>query len=122
MAIGDTNYGEGSSREHAAMEPRHLGCAVVLAKSFARIAETNLKKQGILVLQFVNPDDYKKIGEEDRITVPPDQLEIEVGKSVILTIEHAADLSETIETSHSFSSEQIAWFKAGSALNWIREK
>ena len=119
IAVGDTNYGEGSSREHAAMEPRYLGCRAVLAKSFARIAETNLKKQGILPLWFAVESDYDKIQEDDVLDVDAD---VAVGEPVYVTIRHADGLMDVIETKHTFSSEQVEWFKHGSALNLLREK
>ncbi len=121
VAIGDTNYGEGSSREHAAMSPRFLGCKAVIVKSFARIHETNLKKQGILALTFVNPSDYDKIQEKDRISLLGLSA-LAPGKTVELLIEHEGGKSETIEVKHTMTEEQIGWFKAGSALNLIREK
>jgi len=119
IAVGDTNYGEGSSREHAAMEPRYLGCRAVLAKSFARIAETNLKKQGILPLIFTVESDYDKILEDDTLDVDAD---VTVGESVYVTLKHADGSMEVIETKHTFSAEQLEWFKHGSALNWLRER
>ena len=119
VAVGDTNYGEGSSREHAAMEPRYLGCRAVLAKSFARIAETNLKKQGILPLWFAVESDYDKILEDDVIDVDAD---VAVGEAVYVTLRHSDGSVEAIEMKHTFSAEQLEWFKHGSALNWLREK
>ena len=119
VAVGDTNYGEGSSREHAAMEQRYLGCRAVLAKSFARIAETNLKKQGIMPLWFAVETDYDKILEEDLIYVDTD---VAVSEPVYVTIKHADGSMDVIETKHTFSSEQLEWFKHGSALNWLRER
>jgi aconitate hydratase len=119
VAVGDTNYGEGSSREHAAMEPRYLGCRAVLAKSFARIAETNLKKQGILPLWFMNEQDYDKIMEDDVVDVESD---VNVDESVYVTLKHADGSVEVIETKHTFSAEQLEWFRFGSALNWLRER
>ncbi|MDP3698000.1 MAG: aconitate hydratase [Nanoarchaeota archaeon] len=119
IAVGDTNYGEGSSREHAAMEPRYLGCRAVLAKSFARIAETNLKKQGILPLWFSKETDYDKILEDDLIDVDSD---VKVNEPVYVTIKHADGSVEVIEMSHTFSVEQLEWFRYGSALNWLRER
>ncbi len=116
VAIGDENYGEGSSREHAAMEPRFLGCAAIITKSFARIAETNLKKQGILPLTLKNPTDYEKFHEDDHISV----LGVETltpGQDLEILIEHADDGKQKIAVSHSLNAEQIAWLKAGSALN-----
>ena len=119
VAIGDTNYGEGSSREHAAMEPRYLGCRAVLAKSFARIAETNLKKQGILSLWFSKESDYDKILEDDIIDVDND---VAVGEPVYVTLKHADGSVEAIKMSHTLSAEQLEWFRFGSALNWLRER
>ena len=116
--VGDENYGEGSSREHAAMEIRHCGGYVVIARSFARIAETNLKKQGLLALTFSDPDDYDLIGERDRISVfglaqmAPDQ-------PLQLRIDHEDGTSDTVQVNHTYTEQQIAWFRAGSALNMI---
>lgn len=121
IAVGDNNYGEGSSREHAAMSPRFLGCKAVVVKSFARIHETNLKKQGILALTFVNPDDYEKILETDRVSITG-LSQLAPGKNVEMTIDHANGKSEKVELKHTMTEEQIGWFKAGSALNLIREK
>lgn len=118
VVIGDDNYGEGSSREHAAMEPRFLGCRAVITKSFARIHETNLKKQGILPLTFVNPDDYEKINETDRIGIHG-LMDFAPGKNLQLSITHDDGSTETVEVAHSFSPVQIDWFKYGSALNKI---
>jgi aconitate hydratase len=120
IAIGDRNYGEGSSREHAAMSPRYLGCRAVLARSFARIHETNLKKQGILPLVFADPADYERIRRDDRLTLL-DLDKLAPGKPVKVRIRHADGREETIETQHSLTHEQIAWFRAGSALNLIRQ-
>jgi aconitate hydratase len=121
VAVGDGNYGEGSSREHAAMSPRFLGGRVVLVKSFARIHETNLKKQGILPLTFANPADYDRIRKDDRLSF--EGLEtIAPGKPVTVRIRHTDGTAETIETRHSLTREQIAWFMAGSALNLIRSR
>jgi len=121
VAVGDENYGEGSSREHAAMEPRYLGCQAVLARSFARIHETNLKKQGILPLVFENPGDYDKIRETDRISVRG-LSGLTPGKSLQAIVHHEDGSEETIQCAQSFSAEQIAWFKAGAALNLLREE
>ena len=119
IAIGDENYGEGSSREHAAMEPRFRGCKVVLVKSFARIHEANLKKQGILPLTFDNKDDYELIEQDDKLTIEnPSNIEPE--KQVIVNIEKSDGKILAIATNHSLSDEQITWFKAGSALNYIK--
>jgi len=121
MIIGDSNYGEGSSREHAAMTPRYLGCCAVIAKSFARIHETNLKKQGILALTFVNPTDYDKILEDDRLSLL-DLKNLQEGKPVKCMIHHSNDTDDEILLKHSYNVSQIEWFKAGSALNLMRTK
>jgi aconitate hydratase len=119
VAVGDRNYGEGSSREHAAMSPRYLGCRVVLVRSFARIHETNLKKQGVLPLTFAEAAYYDQIGREDRLSfVGLDKLS--PGQPVEILITHADGSQKTILASHSMTSDQIAWFQAGSALNLIR--
>lgn len=120
IVVGDENYGEGSSREHAAMEPRNLGVKVVLVKSFARIHETNLKKQGVLALTFNNPSDYDKILEDDTINVIVS--DIEVGKAVKIILNHADGLVDEIEALHTYNENQLNWFKAGSALNLIRKQ
>lgn len=119
IVVGDHNYGEGSSREHAAMEPRHLGVKAVIVKSFARIHETNLKKQGMLGLTFANESDYDKIREDDTFNFT-DLTEFAPGKSLHLEIEHSDGNKETIELNHTYNAQQIEWFKAGSALNLIR--
>lgn len=119
VAIGDENYGEGSSREHAAMEPRFRGCKVVIVKSFARIHEANLKKQGILPLTFDNKEDYNLINQEDKLTIQ-DPSNLEPDKQVIVNIEKPDGNHLSIKTNHSLSDEQITWFKAGSALNYIK--
>jgi aconitate hydratase len=119
-AIGDQNYGEGSSREHAAMEPRFRGGVVIFARSFARIHETNLKKQGLVPLTFSDPDTYNKIEESDRISVlnlppvPDKPMQCRITKADGSTID--------FEAKHTFSPEQVEWFKAGSALNIVRAK
>ena len=119
IVVGDENYGEGSSREHAAMEPRHLGVRAVLVKSFARIHETNLKKQGMLALTFANKADYDKIQEADKIdivgltTFAPE-------KPLTLVLNHADGSKDEISVNHSYNDQQIEWFKAGGALNIIR--
>jgi len=121
VIVGDNNYGEGSSREHAAMTPRFLGCTAVIAKSFARIHETNLKKQGVLALTFGNPDDYEKIHEDDQISIS--QLDgLAPGKPVECNILHADKTSEKIMLNHSYNDLQLEWFKAGSAMNFLRKK
>lgn len=119
VIIGDENYGEGSSREHAAMSPRFLGCTAVVTKSFARIHETNLKKQGILALTFADVKDYDKIREDDKVSLT-DLANLVPGKDVKMTIEHADGSKEVISLKHSYNAEQMKWFKAGSALNLIR--
>lgn len=116
MVVGDENYGEGSSREHAAMSPRYLGCVAVLARSFARIHETNLKKQGILPLTFADPADYDRLDGSDRVTISG-LYALEPGRPVTVLVKKADGRVEEIETRHSLTREQIAWFRAGSALN-----
>jgi aconitate hydratase len=120
LIVGDENYGEGSSREHAAMEPRHLGVRVVLVKSFARIHETNLKKQGILALTFSDPADYEKIREDDLFDIVG-LNELTPGTPLTMTIKHTDGSSEKITVNHSYSDLQIHWFKAGSALNYMKQ-
>jgi aconitate hydratase len=119
IVVGDENYGEGSSREHAAMEPRHLGVKVVLVKSFARIHETNLKKQGMLALTFANKEDYDRILEDDVIDVVGLNA-FAPGKSLEVVLHHADGTTYAFEALHTYNEGQIAWFKAGSALNLIR--
>ena len=116
VVVGEENYGEGSSREHAAMSPRFLGVKAIITKSFARIHETNLKKQGILPLTFADPKDYDTIEQNDRITITGLQG-LAVGKPVSVAIYKADGKEITIQTNHSLTGEQISWFKAGSALN-----
>jgi aconitate hydratase len=118
--IGEHNYGEGSSREHAAMTPRYLGCAVVIAKSFARIHEINLKKQGLLALTFEDPKDYDKITQYTKLTLDLDQFE--PGKSIICKLNHKGGKEEKIRLRHSYNLAQMEWFRAGSALNVLRKK
>ena len=121
IVVGDQNYGEGSSREHAAMEPRHLGVKAVLVKSFARIHETNLKKQGMLALTFVNAEDYDKIQEDDTF----DFINLESfapNTPLQIQITHADGTTDTILANHTYNEQQIGWFKAGSALNLIAEE
>jgi aconitate hydratase len=121
VVVGDHNYGEGSSREHAAMEPRHLGVKIVLVKSFARIHETNLKKQGMLALTFENESDYNKIQEDDTFNfLDLDRFAPE--KPVTIEVEHADGSRDTIKTLHTYNDQQIGWYKAGSALNLIARK
>jgi len=118
VVVGDENYGEGSSREHAAMEPRHLGGKVIIVKSFARIHETNLKKQGMLPLTFADPADYEKIREGDKLSILG-LTEFAPGKQLKLIIKHIDGTKEQALLNHSFNKAQIEWFKAGSALNLI---
>jgi aconitate hydratase len=119
IVVGDENYGEGSSREHAAMEPRHLGVRVVLVKSFARIHETNLKKQGMLAVTFANKEDYNKILEDDTFEITG-LSKFEPGKQLTLVARHADGSEDEIKINHTYSPGQIEWFKAGSALNLIK--
>ncbi|HPF34448.1 MAG TPA: aconitate hydratase [Candidatus Krumholzibacteria bacterium] len=119
VVVGDENYGEGSSREHAAMEPRHLGCAAVLVRSFARIHETNLKKQGILPLTFKNPADYDKVQEDDRISILG-LKDLAPRKPLTVELKHADGKVDAITVEHTFTADQIEWFKHGSALNKIK--
>ena len=121
VIIGDNNYGEGSSREHAAMTPRFLGCAAMITKSLARIHETNLKKQGVLALTFSNPNDYDKILEDDKISLI-NLNELEPQKQVKCIISHNSGNKEEILLNHSYNKSQIDWFKFGSALNVLRNK
>ena len=120
VIVGDENYGEGSSREHAAMEPRHLGARVVLTRSFARIHETNLKKQGMLALTFANPEDYNLILEDDSIDVSGLES-FQPGKLLQLTLHHSNGSTDVIQAKHTYNEAQIEWFKAGSCLNYIKE-
>lgn len=121
IVIGDENYGEGSSREHAAMEPRHLGVRAVLVKSFARIHETNLKKQGMLALTFADKNDYDKIREDDSIDING-LTNFTPGQPLELVLHHADGSSDTIVANHSYNEQQIEWFRAGAALNIIRQQ
>ena len=121
VVVGDHNYGEGSSREHAAMEPRHLGVVAVLVKSFARIHETNLKKQGMLALTFVNESDYDLIQEDDTFNFT-DLVDFAPGKTLHVEVVHADGSKDVIEMNHTYNAQQIEWFKAGSALNLIRRQ
>jgi len=120
VVVGDENYGEGSSREHAAMEPRFMGVKVVLVRSFARIHETNLKKQGVLALTFDNRDDYDKVQEDDTFTVKG-LAEFAPGKQFTVVLNHADGSKDEIKANHTYNDNQIEWFKAGSALNLIRK-
>ncbi len=119
IVVGDENYGEGSSREHAAMEPRHLGVKVVLVKSFARIHETNLKKQGMLGVTFANSADYDKIKEDDVIDITG-LTNFTPGVQLTVTLNHADGTKDEFKVNHSYNAQQIEWFKAGGALNIIR--
>jgi len=119
IVVGDENYGEGSSREHAAMEPRHLGVRAVMVKSFARIHETNLKKQGMLALTFANKEDYNKIQEDDVIDIVG-LTSFAPGKQLSIVFNHKDGSKDTIMANHSYNAQQIEWFKAGGALNIIR--
>jgi aconitate hydratase len=119
IVVGDHNYGEGSSREHAAMQPRHLGVKVVLVKSFARIHETNLKKQGMLALTFANENDYDKIQEDDRLSLI-DLKDFAPAKDITLRLRHADGSTDDIICNHTYNEQQIEWYKAGSALNLIK--
>ncbi len=119
IVVGDENYGEGSSREHAAMEPRHLGVRAVLVKSFARIHETNLKKQGMLALTFDNKEDYTKIQEDDIIEIAGLNY-FAPGQQLIMIFNHSNGSKDSIKVNHSYNAQQIEWFKAGGALNIIR--
>lgn len=119
IVVGDENYGEGSSREHAAMEPRFLGVRAVLVKSFARIHETNLKKQGMLALTFVNKDDYNKLQENDVVDILG-LTTFAPGKNLTLQLTHADGTTESFEVAHTYNEQQVEWFKAGGALNIIR--
>jgi aconitate hydratase len=116
IVVGDENYGEGSSREHAAMEPRHLGVRAILVKSFARIHETNLKKQGMLALTFADKADYDKIREDDIFDIKG-LMSFSPEKPLTLVIHHGDGKIEEIKANHTYNANQIEWFKAGSALN-----
>ena len=121
VVVGDENYGEGSSREHAAMEPRHLGCAAVIVRSFARIHQANLKKQGVLPLTFVDPADYEKIQETDRLSILG-LSELAPDRNVEVVVHHEDGSEDRIEVAHTLNDEQIEWFQAGSALNLLRQQ
>ncbi|XP_026861875.2 aconitate hydratase, mitochondrial [Electrophorus electricus] len=120
VVVGDENYGEGSSREHAALEPRHLGGRAIIVKSFARIHETNLKKQGLLPLTFADPADYEKIRPDDKISITGLKTFVP-GKPLQAILKHSDGSKETIELNHTFNETQIEWFQAGSALNRMKE-
>jgi aconitate hydratase len=121
VVVGDENYGEGSSREHAAMEPRHLGVRAILVRSFARIHETNLKKQGMLALTFANREDYDKVQEDDSIDILG-LTSFAPGKSLTVVLHHKDGSSDSITVNHTYNEQQIEWFKAGGALNVIRKE
>jgi len=120
VVVGEENFGEGSSREHAAMEPRYLNVKAVIVKSFARIHETNLKKQGILTLTFSDKEDYAKIRENDKIDIVG-LKDLKPGKQISLVLKHSNGKTENISARHSYNEAQIEWFKSGSALNVIRK-
>lgn len=120
IVVGDENYGEGSSREHAAMSPRLLGVGTVIVRSFARIHETNLKKQGVLALTFANSADYEKVREDDKISVMG-LGSFAPGKPLTVTLDHHDGTKDSFEGNHSYNADQIAWFKAGSALNLMKD-
>jgi aconitate hydratase len=120
IVVGEENYGEGSSREHAAMEPRFLGVRAILVKSFARIHETNLKKQGMLALTFADVADYDKIRQDDVIDlVGVDKFT--AGKSLKVSLTHADGTKDVFEVNHTYNTQQIEWYHSGSALNKIRK-
>jgi aconitate hydratase len=119
VVVGDHNYGEGSSREHAAMEPRHLGVCAVIVKSFARIHETNLKKQGMLGLTFENESDYNLVQEDETFNFT-DLDAFAPGKQLSLELVHADGSVDSIKLNHTYNAQQIEWFRAGSALNLIK--
>ena len=121
IVVGDQNYGEGSSREHAAMQPRHLGVVAVLVRSFARIHETNLKKQGMLALTFADEADYDKIREDDTFDFV-DLKDFSAGKPLTILVKHADGTEDTILANHTYNEGQIEWFRAGSALNLIKKQ
>jgi len=121
IVVGDENYGEGSSREHAAMEPRHLGVRAILVKSFARIHETNLKKQGMLAITFADKADYDKIQEDDKIDVLGLTTFAE-GVQLTVVLHHKDGSSDSIKVNHTYNEQQIEWFRAGGALNVIRSE
>ena len=120
VVVGDWNYGEGSSREHAALEPRHLGGTAIITRSFARIHETNLKKQGMLPLTFSNPEDYDRINPDDKIDLLVTKLT--PGKPITMRVHPKDGKTFEVELSHTFNEGQIEWFKNGSALNTMAKK
>jgi len=121
VVIGDENYGEGSSREHAALEPRHLGGIAVIVRSFARIHETNLKKQGMLPLTFADPADYDRIDGSDKISILG-LKDLAPGKPITLSVKKKDGKTFEIKANHTFNEQQIEWFKYGSALNKMAAK
>jgi len=121
VVVGDENYGEGSSREHAAMEPRHLGVRAIVVKSFARIHETNLKKQGMLALTFADKADYDKLQEDDTIDIIG-LTAFTPGKPMTMVLHHRDGSEDRIMLNHTYNEQQIEWFRAGSALNLIRKQ
>lgn len=121
VVFGEENYGEGSSREHAAMEPRYLGVNAVIVKSFARIHETNLKKQGMLALTFVDPIDFSRVRQDDIVSIP-DFKDMAPGKNLTIKLDHSDGTTESFEVAHTYNAAQIDWVRAGSALNKIREE
>jgi aconitate hydratase len=120
VAVGDENYGEGSSREHAAMAPRFLGACAVIVRSFARIHQSNLKKQGVLPLTFADPGDYEKVQEHDRVTIHG-LSDLAEDQPLEVTFHHADGSEDRVRVMHTLNDEQIGWFKAGSALNLLRQ-
>jgi aconitate hydratase len=121
VVFGEENYGEGSSREHAAMQPRYLGVKAVVVKSFARIHETNLKKQGMLALTFADPADYEKIRQDDTIDLLGFD-DMKPGKNLTVVLHHADGTEDRFEVAHTYNEAQIEWVRAGSALNKIRQE
>jgi len=121
VAVGDENWGEGSSREHAAMAPRFRGCKAIIVRSFARIHEANLKKQGVLALTFADPAAYDLIGEDDRISIRG-LAELAPGRPVDCVVTHPDGSTDAFQATHTMSDEHIEWFRAGSALNIIRAR
>ncbi len=121
VVVGDENYGEGSSREHAAMEPRHLGVRAILVRSFARIHETNLKKQGMLALTFADKADYDKIQEDDTIDILG-LTSFAPGQPLTVVLHHKDGSSDQFAVNHTYNEQQIEWFRAGGALNVIRRQ
>ena len=119
VIVAGENYGEGSSREHAAMEPRYLGVKAVMAKSFARIHETNLKKQGVLALVFANPGDYDLVREGDTFDIHCSG--IRPGQPVNVTVRHSDGTADTFQMVHTYNEQQLSWFRAGSALNSLKD-